>query len=324
MEIKFTVIVPIYNTERYLEKCINSVIDQKYNNYELILIDNGSTDNSFEHISKYIPNPKVHIIRLKENHGISGARNYGIDVSTGDYILFLDSDDFYIKDNFFDELNKHLQKYGSDLVFFQTRKYIDDKGYFGPIKLEFDDSKINGKSKLEIMQYLSKNDLYNATSWNKAYKRKIIIDNSFYFLDGIRGEDVEWYNRVIVKMDSISAIGSVCHAYRVRNNSTSHTGWNLKCWQDIYDFLSADLDNFNLNKEIDCIRMSFYTSYFYILLGMTCKFPNKNELIKKLKKINNYQKIHIGKKNKICYAITFLLAYNIGSKIIYKFLNRGR
>ena len=96
---KFSVIVPVYNTQEYLKRCIESVLNQTYKNYEIILINDGSTDNSLEILKKYESNSKVKIITQK-NHGLSYTRNVGISHATGDYVILLDSDDFLEKDLF--------------------------------------------------------------------------------------------------------------------------------------------------------------------------------------------------------------------------------
>ena len=91
---KVSVIVPVYNTSKYLDECINSIIKQTYKNLEIIFINDSSNDDSLEVISKY-KDKRIKIIDLKENKGVAVARNKGIEISTGDYICFLDSDDYW-------------------------------------------------------------------------------------------------------------------------------------------------------------------------------------------------------------------------------------
>ena len=93
---KFSIIVPVYNVENYVDKCIKSILNQTYKNYEVIIINDGSTDNSLNIINKYKNNKKIKIITQK-NKGLSNARNNGMKMATGDYLLFIDSDD-YIED----------------------------------------------------------------------------------------------------------------------------------------------------------------------------------------------------------------------------------
>ena len=93
MKIKYSIVVPVYNTEKYIRKCLDSIKNQTYTNYEVIIINDGSTDNSLEIINEYTKNKKFKVYTTK-NKGLSEARNNGVKHCTGDYILFIDSDDF--------------------------------------------------------------------------------------------------------------------------------------------------------------------------------------------------------------------------------------
>ena len=106
---KISIIVPVYNVEKYVDNCISSILNQSYKNIELIIIDDKSTDDSYEIISKY--SKKAIILQNKKNSGLSYTRNVGLDKATGDYISFIDSDD-YIPENFYEELiNSRKEKY---------------------------------------------------------------------------------------------------------------------------------------------------------------------------------------------------------------------
>ena len=113
--LKITVIIPMYNVEKYIKRCINSIINQKYNNIEIILIDDGSTDNSYNIAHNYeINDPRIKVIK-KENEGVSSSRNIGIQIATGDYITFIDADD-YIKKNTFYKINNIIKKQKCDII----------------------------------------------------------------------------------------------------------------------------------------------------------------------------------------------------------------
>ena len=102
---KISVIIPVYNTELYLRRCLESVINQTYTNLQIIIIDDGSTDNSLKICTEYAQNDNRLIVYSQNNSGVSAARNKGLDMATGDYIAFVDSDDFIENDMFAKLLN---------------------------------------------------------------------------------------------------------------------------------------------------------------------------------------------------------------------------
>ena len=123
---KFSVVVPVYNVEEYIEKCLSSILNQTYSNFEVIIVDDGSTDGSFKIIDKFVNKDKRFMVFKKQNGGLSDARNYGIKYVTGDYLLFVDSDD-YIGEDLLLKLNNVLSKAQTDLVTFNS-VVCDDSG----------------------------------------------------------------------------------------------------------------------------------------------------------------------------------------------------
>ena len=135
--IKYSIIVPVYNVEKYLGKCLNSLVNQKNDNYEIIIVNDGSTDNSQKIIDVYEKKyPKLIKSFEKENGGLSSARNYGIDNSNGKYLLFVDSDD-YVSDNYLEVLDDSVNINNPDILVFnynvvngiyfkQKESYCDD------------------------------------------------------------------------------------------------------------------------------------------------------------------------------------------------------
>ena len=183
MEPLFSVILPVYNSEKTVEKAIKSVLNDQNFNVELIVINDGSTDNSEYIINKYI-NDKRLSYYYQENSGVSAARNYGISVAKGEYISFLDSDDYFSPDAF-TKLTKIINKYESDIIGFGF--YLESFDINNIIKktnansisqiLDFDIS--NASSELKYIFNSSK--ILIQTSWNKIFKRKLIFENNLKF-----------------------------------------------------------------------------------------------------------------------------------------------
>ena len=165
--ITFSIITPAYNCQNTVEKCIRSVIQQSYENYEMIVINDGSTDNTVEIVKNVIIDvPKIQLYN-QENKGASMARNYGLSLAKGDYIVFLDSDD-YLEPDFLSVLNNAIQNHKTDIYFYGFNM-VDDSGQIIKRKIpkivsnDFDDTIISLKT----------NDMFGYT-WIKAFKREVI------------------------------------------------------------------------------------------------------------------------------------------------------
>jgi len=141
MKVKISVIVPVYNVEKYIEKCILSILSQTYNNYELILLNDGSTDGSYDVILKYEDNPRVTIIN-KPNTGQSDTRYQGLLIAKGDYVYFVDSDDF-IETNALEVLVEQVDKTNADVVFGRYR-LVDENGNILRTQKNYSANSLNG------------------------------------------------------------------------------------------------------------------------------------------------------------------------------------
>lgn len=173
---KLSVIVPIYNVEKYIERCINSILNQTFKDFELILINDGSTDKSGEICEKYRHLDKRIIVINKKNNGVSSARNSGMELAKGEYIQFIDSDD-WIEDNLFDIIIKKLENDNSDILFFGF-KYDDENGNLIKEK-KYCNRTITKELNLYAIKLYQK-DLFGYT-WCKIFKTSIIKENNIKF-----------------------------------------------------------------------------------------------------------------------------------------------
>lgn len=322
MNVKFSIIVPVYNTERYLAECIESVLNQNYNSYELILVDNGSTDNSRKIMDKYKKNPNVKVVTFEANQGISKARNAGIQEAVGEYIIFLDSDDFYREKNVLQKLAEMYKEKKPDMMIFRVLTYYNDSKKFGKVRSNFNPEEVNKREKEEIIRYLVQHGYFESAAWNKVIKRSIIMEHNLEFVDGIRGEDIEWYVRVLEHVHTISAIEGEALAHRIDSNSTSHTGWNMKCWTDIYHILEEKAGMIHNKKKDELYYLDNYVRFWFILLGYTESFEEAAELREKLKEISNYSKLCFNRRTRIYRMILMVFGYKGAAKVFYKYIMR--
>ena len=186
---KVSVIVPIYNVEKYLPKCLDSLVNQTLEDIEIILVNDGSLDNSGKIANEYSKKHKDKIIYLeKENGGLSDARNYGIPYATGEYIAFLDSDD-YIDIDAYKQMYEKAKKEDADFLEcdfiweYPNKKIIDKR--------------IEYKNKQEMLAVV------RVVAWNKLIKKDLIINNNIRFPKGLRYEDIEFTYKLIIMCKEI-------------------------------------------------------------------------------------------------------------------------
>lgn len=225
--IKFSIIIPAYNVEKYIAKTIESILSQKYNNFELIVVDDGSYDNTVNIIKKF-DDSRIKLF-CQKNSGVSSARNKGISESSGDYIVFVDSDD-YIEDWTLLEISKKINTYGKDITFiglFNTVYEQDDSRICDCIDL--DKRYIDNNSIENVLDYLYKKRIIY-TVWRFIVPRNIIIENNLYFTENIIHEDEEWVPCMLACSKEFKLIEKPFYNYRIRNNSIMTT-----LYDDLYE-----------------------------------------------------------------------------------------
>ena len=219
METKFSIIIPIYGIEKYIRKCIDSVVGQNYSNYEVILVDDGSPDDCPLICDEYA-NRYDHIVVIhKDNGGLSDARNTGIKKAMGDYIIFLDGDDYWLEFDILDRLNKRICQYESDVICLNYKKVFETGKEYDYFPLKFD-MPINNMGKNSI-QYMIKDNIWISPAWNKVVKKNLFFKGNVLFVNGVTSEDVDWSARLAILAESFDYIGIPCIGYRQRENSIS-------------------------------------------------------------------------------------------------------
>lgn len=181
---KVSIIIPVYNVENYINRCIESVLLQTYTNLEIIIINDGSTDNSLRYISKFQYDNRIIIIN-KRNGGLSSARNAGLNVATGKYIYFLDSDD-YIRKDAISVLVAHMEKGEFDFICFNVA-FFDERNKFTKKEFIHNEKEIIG-NKLIINNFLNGLEI-KTTVWSKFYLASFLYRSELEFEEGIINED---------------------------------------------------------------------------------------------------------------------------------------
>ena len=303
---KYSVIVPIYNTEKYLKQCIDSLLNQTYLNIEIILIDDGSKDNSLNICLEYqkIYFNKIRVMSQK-NKGVSAARNLGIEYATGDYIIFVDSDDFCFE-YMIEEIDKAISK--SDLVTFGYNKFYKNRN------IVMQEDRLLLKDKTEIINCIFLNERIGGYLFNKVFVTDIIKKYNLKFDENIHYcEDLYFVISYLKHCRYLQNIDKTLYNYRMRKSSITYDFYNEKNLS-ILKVFSEMIDKYNNNEKI-----TSYLNYMYLL---NCKKMEKiiknkismrTDVICKRKEILKNTSIH----NKIKYYIiyhdknTFRLFYKL-------------
>lgn len=218
-----SIVVPIYNSEKYLDDCIESILIQSYTQFELLLLDDGSNDNSLNICNKWKQVDNRIKVYTKENSGVSATRNYGIKMSKGDYILFVDSDDYLSKDYFLNMMNVIIGM-GEDIWPVSVYDFVGGKGFFEVEKKDISDVQ-------EISQGII--DVYNRhllnVPFNKLYNKKTLIENNIIFKEDISlGEDL------LFNIDYLS-VGAIKKITILENNTYFYRVGDLSSLSNKYD-----------------------------------------------------------------------------------------
>ena len=311
---KVSIIIPVYKTELYLKQCVDSVLNQTYKDIEVILVDDGSPDQCPLICENYKKEDKRVIVVHKKNGGLSDARNEGIKKSSGKYLTFIDSDDYWSDNDFLANINKQINETEPDVIVFGYNKYYQNNGkmkkssYMGHRKC------VIGASKEEAFNYLLSNNLYISSSCCKLVKRSIITDNQLLFKYGVTSEDIEWSAKIAVFAKDFDYYPHNIYIYRQRIDSITKS---IKL-ENVIDLIDNINKCINFGSEISKIQFykayMSYVSYQYITLLAVCTKLNKRErkIIQQDVKNKSFMlRYGENKKIKIVRFIYRMLGFNI-------------
>lgn len=295
---KVSIIVPFYNVEGYIRKCLDTLVNQTLNEIEIILVNDGSKDGSAEIAKEFFEKYPNKIVYLeKENGGLSDARNYGLPYARGEYIAFLDSDD-YVEKDMYKKMYELAKKENSDMVLCNFYWEYPKKKKIGRM-LEFN-------NKNEMLEKI------RVEAWNKLIKREIIEKTGIKFPKGYRYEDVEFTYKLVPYLNKVIILNKAFIHYIQREGSISNS--QNERTREIFDVLEHVIEYYKENKiynqyekELEYIyaRYAFCSSFLRIVKikdrkirkklldetwnNVNVRFPNwkKNSILRKNKSIND-------------------------------------
>lgn len=251
---KFSVIIPVYNVHAYLQRCIESVQQQTYKALEIILVDDGSTDESGELCDKLVAqDSRIHVIH-KQNGGLSDARNAGLKVATGEYVLFLDSDDVWLLAEGLERISEALERNPTDLLLFKrVDLYPVKSDTFSvtdcrqKIERDYDMEFINSHFQEEVFAHLVRTQRFNMSACFQAIRRTLLMDNDIYFPLGMLSEDIDWSLRLWQKVETVQALNLNMYGYWHRHGSitTTYSISHLRCYDQMFTIWINRLSSLN-------------------------------------------------------------------------------
>ena len=286
---KVSVIVPIYNVERFVKRCLDSLVNQSLQEIQIILVNDGSTDESGNIAKEYASKYTNKIIYLeKENGGLSDARNFGMRYAEGEYIAFLDSDD-YVENTMYEEMyNKALQ---------ENSDYVEcDFLWEYPNKVK-KDKRIPYSNKKEMLTNV------RVVAWNKLIKREILEKNNISFPKGLRYEDIEFTYKLIPYLNKVSYVDKEFVHYVQRNNSIANV--QNERTAEVFTIFDNIIKYYQEKGFYEEYKEELEYSYSRILLCSSlkriCKIKDSKTRKKLIKETFEklYQQFPLWKENKI-------------------------
>lgn len=305
---KISVIVPVYNVEKYIDKCLDNLVNQTLKDIEIIVVNDGSPDNSQDIINAYQKKyPRMIKSFIKPNGGLSDARNYGIKKAQGEYIAFLDSDD-YIEIDAYEKMYKKAKEKDFDIVVCNLYYVYNDKKIkaFSNVKKDIYDKKNIKKAMIDIYP----------VAWNKLYKREL-FKHKVFFKKGVWFEDVEFFYRIIPYIKSIGVVSEHFINYVQRQGAITKTFDNrlyhyIDNWNGIIEYYKKNKIYEEYKEELEYC----YVRYLYAtFIKQASNYTDKNNFYQAIDNAKKEVKEHFPhyRKNKYFYKSLkgiYLLIFN--------------
>lgn len=232
--IKLSIVIPVYNTEKYLQKCLDSIFMQNFTNFEVICVDDGSTDNSLEILARY---KDITVIK-QTNKGSGVARNLGLQQAKGEYVLFMDSDDWLV-DGALEKIIHEAKNLDLDILIFGGKIYSKGRLRCGRYSVNKIPKKYRNRvfSKQEFKDEIFK---FPSTAWTKLYKRDFLIKNNIRFQEIFVGQDQLFFVDSMLKSERIAVLDEDLYCYWKRRPGSVTSNKHKKDFSPVYVFRAVE------------------------------------------------------------------------------------
>lgn len=277
-QIVFSIIVPVYNASNFIRRCVDSIIKQDFSEYEVLLIDDCSTDDSAILCRQYESSDKrIHFSQNEINRGASATRNRGIKEARGEYLLFIDSDDFWLEDSVLSYLYNIVKEYRrSDFILF-NRSNVDEIGVLHNWK-HLPEGKV-GMGKSEPVYEMTKKGIFPVSTGMKLYRKDFILENNLYFKEGVVWEDILYYYKILLCANEAFVCDKYFYAACYNSSSVSRNNSELKVC-NLFEMIKECL-SINISNSNDKYALYSILAYYYVILLSQLKYISEsNKIIK--------------------------------------------
>lgn len=319
-----SLIIPVYKVEKFLDKCVDSILQQKFTDFELILVDDGSPDNCPAMCDDFTrKDTRIKAVH-KVNGGISDARNAGIAIAQGDFIMFMDGDDYLEGSSFLDKLTERIKSNNADVTIYGTKNLNYITGEEDVIRSKYDISALRS-NRDDAIRSLFKSRQFPRTAWVIAVRKKLITQNQLYFVKGIKSEDVDWLINVFLHAQSFDAVNDAFYIYVINRPEAVTLFVDTKNVKGIFHSLNRWMPVLIADKNpVNKLLLSYLaTQYIISLLGFAQLSENdKRKLMPEMRKYRSVLKYSANTRTLISKTVVDLLGIRAGSRVLLNIYRR--
>lgn len=320
---KLSIVIPVYNVERYLEECLKSIINQQYKDYEILLINDGSTDYSGEICERYSEVYSNIKLFHKDNGGLADTRNFGIRKARGEYILFIDSDDYINRGSLNEIIRITEEDEEADVIFLKAVKVFPN-GEKERLDELLEKDRIYQTNKNDVIDYVSNLAKFPASACTKLVKKDFIIKNKLYFKKGLLSEDIDWSIQLVITANKFNCCTAEYYNYRQARVGSITNKKNKKNIEDLF-YIIKKWASLNEDSNEYQVYINRIAAYEYIILlsyyGNRRKEFDK-QFKKKLKKYDWLLKKSQNKKVELIKKVYRILGLNLTSSLLSIYLKK--
>lgn len=317
----FSIIVPVYNVENYIKDCVDSVLKQNESDFEIILVDDGSQDTCDEICEQYaLDDTRIHVIH-KKNGGLSSARNAGLDIAKGEYIIFLDSDDFWDDDNALYNINKNLEETNADVLIFPAKRYYKKGKVTYILPEEVDRKKVINSDVNSAIEYLLTYNIYRAAAWNKVIRKSIIDEHQMRFKEGILSEDMDWCGNLLLYSRRFDFYKEPFYSYRQQRSGSITCNKSKKLVADKIKLCAKGYKQAEEypDKEKGKLLGSYYAYEYAVTLGVSADVKDK-DILRQMKNLEPLLEHDICNKVKKVNKLRRIIGYELTRRLLCFFV----
>lgn len=316
---KLSVIVPVYNVEEYLSQCLESLLSQDFKDYEIILVNDGSTDGSLQLCYKYSEVHSQILLVDKKNGGLSDARNAGIEKAEGEYITFIDSDDYIRSNNYFSTVVNYLNTHDVDVITMPFAYCYDN--VLSENSKFFANRDLSALNIVNAYEFLIKSGSFLVSACTKFLKRVFLLENNLFFEKGLLSEDNEWFFRVLRASTTFGNIDESFYVYRQNRVGSITDSISIKNINALLYIVNKSIAYYVKNEKsvLKQYELSFCSYLWCICLAHSHNYKDKR-LKQELKKISYILNFDLYPRVKYIKILYRFCGYKTTSFVLNKYL----